>query len=35
MDFIYLVGIAVFFGSCVALTAGCDKLRGRAHGGRP
>ncbi len=35
MDFMYLVGIAVFLGLCVALTAGCDKLRNRKTGGRP
>ena len=35
MDFIYLVGIAIFLGLCVALTAGCDKLRNRGPGGRP
>ena len=35
MDFMYLVGIAVFLGLCVALTAGCDKLRKRGTGGRP
>lgn len=35
MDFMYLVGIAIFLGLCVALTAGCDKLRKRVTGGRP
>ena len=35
MDVIYLVGIAVFLGLCMALTAGCEKLRGRGPGGRP
>ena len=35
MDFMYLVVIAIFFGLCVALTAGCDKLRKRGAGGRP
>ncbi|SAL42664.1 hypothetical protein AWB65_03252 [Caballeronia humi] len=34
MDLLYVAGIAVFFGLCVALTAGCAKLR-RAPGGRP
>lgn len=35
MDFMYLVGIAIFLGLCVALAAGCDKLRNRGPGGRP
>lgn len=35
MDFMYLVGIALFLGLCVALTAGCEKLRKRGAGGRP
>jgi hypothetical protein len=35
MDFMYLVGIAVFLGLCVTLTAACDALRNRKTGGRP
>jgi hypothetical protein len=35
MDFIYIVGIVVFTGLCLALAAGCEKLRNRAPGGRP
>lgn len=35
MDLIYLVGVAACWGLCVALAAGCDKLRSRAPGGRP
>lgn len=34
MDFVYLAGIAVFCGACLALAAGCEKLRGRQPGGR-
>jgi hypothetical protein len=34
MDLLYIAGIAVFFGLCLALTIGCEKLR-RAPGGRP
>jgi Potassium-transporting ATPase A subunit len=35
MDFVYIVGIVVFCGLCLALAAGCEKLRSRAPGGRP
>ncbi|WP_440130259.1 potassium ABC transporter ATPase [Trinickia symbiotica] len=35
MDFVYMVGIAVFLGLTIALAAGCEKLRSRAPGGRP
>lgn len=34
MDFIYLVGIAIFLGLCMALTTGCERLRNRKPGGR-
>ncbi|SAL55825.1 hypothetical protein AWB66_03045 [Caballeronia telluris] len=34
MDLLYIAGMAVFVGLCVALVAGCEKLR-RAPGGRP
>ena len=34
MDFIYLAGIALFWGLCVALTRGCERLRRRVSGGR-
>lgn len=33
MDLVYLAGIVLFLGLCMALTAGCDKLR-RTPGGR-
>lgn len=33
MDLIYIAGIVLLMGLCVALTAGCDKLR-RTPGGR-
>ncbi|CAL8480059.1 MULTISPECIES: potassium ABC transporter ATPase [Caballeronia] len=35
MDFIYLAGIVLFWGLCVALTRGCERLSRRATGGRP
>jgi hypothetical protein len=35
MDLLYFLGIAGFWALCVALTAGCDRLRNRASGGRP
>lgn len=35
MDFMYLAGIAIFLGLCLALIAGCDKLGNRGPGGRP
>jgi hypothetical protein len=35
MDFIYIVGIVVFCMLCLALAAGCEKLRSRVPGGRP
>jgi hypothetical protein len=35
MDLIYIAGIAVFWGVCLALTIGCEKLHRRASGGRP
>jgi hypothetical protein len=35
MDLLYFLGIVAFWALCVALTAGCDKLRNRAPGGRP
>jgi hypothetical protein len=35
MDFTYIAGIVVFCVLCLALTAGCEKLRSRAPGGRP
>jgi hypothetical protein len=34
MDLLYIAGIALFWGLCVALAVGCEKLR-RAPGGRP
>ncbi|MCG1042921.1 potassium ABC transporter ATPase [Mycetohabitans sp. B8] len=33
MDLVYLAGIVLFLGLCMALAAGCDKLR-RTPGGR-
>ena len=35
MDMLYFLGIVAFWALCVALTAGCDKLRNRPTGGRP
>jgi hypothetical protein len=34
MDLIYLVGIIAFWGLCVALVSGCEKLARRSTGGR-
>lgn len=34
MDFVYIAGIAGFCALCVALSAGCEKLRTRVPGGR-
>lgn len=35
MDFMYLAGIVLFWGFCVALTSGCERLGRRATGVRP
>jgi hypothetical protein len=35
MDLIYLAGIVLFWGLCVVLTRGCERLGRRATGGRP
>lgn len=35
MDIVYIVSAAAFCGLFVGLAAGCEKLRGRAPGGRP
>lgn len=32
MDLLYLAGIVLFWGLCVALTSGCEHLRRRAPG---
>lgn len=34
MDLVYLGGIVVFYGLCVWLAAGCDRLRVRPPGSR-
>jgi hypothetical protein len=34
MDLLYLAGIVLFWGLCVALTGGCERLRRRVPGGR-
>jgi hypothetical protein len=34
MDLIYLVGVVAFWGLCVALVRGCDRLARRSSGGR-
>ncbi len=34
MDLLYLAGTVLFWGVCVALTGGCDRLRCRVIGGR-
>jgi hypothetical protein len=34
MDLIYLAGIVLFWGLCVALTSGCERMRRRVTGGR-
>jgi hypothetical protein len=34
MDLLYLAGIVLFWGLCVALTRGCEQLRRRVAGGR-
>ncbi|PXW22768.1 hypothetical protein C7408_110162 [Paraburkholderia caballeronis] len=34
MDLIYLAGIVFFWGLCVALASGCEKLARRSSGGR-
>ncbi|SAK42615.1 hypothetical protein AWB76_00434 [Caballeronia temeraria] len=34
MDLLYLAGIVLFWGLCVALTKGCEILRRRVPGGR-
>jgi hypothetical protein len=35
MDLLYVAGIALFLGLCVALAGGCERLSRRATGGRP
>jgi hypothetical protein len=35
MDVIYIAGIVIFCGLCLALANGCEKLRRRVSGGRP
>jgi hypothetical protein len=35
MDLAYLAGIVLFWGICVALAHGCERLRRRPAGGRP
>jgi hypothetical protein len=34
MDLVYLAGIVLFLGLCVALASGCERLRRRVTGGR-
>jgi hypothetical protein len=34
MDLIYVAGIVLFAGLCMALTGGCERLRRRVTGGR-
>jgi hypothetical protein len=34
MDLIYLAGIVAFWGLCLALVIGCEKLQRNAPGGR-
>lgn len=34
MDLVYLGGIMVFYGLCVWLAAGCDRLQARPPGSR-
>lgn len=34
MDLLYLAGIVAFWGLCVALTRGCERLHRRVPGGR-
>ena len=34
MDLVYLAGIVLFWGLCVALAFGCERLHRRVPGGR-
>ncbi|CAB3751210.1 hypothetical protein LMG29542_01439 [Paraburkholderia humisilvae] len=35
MDFVYIIGVAAFYGLIVALVLGCERLHKRVAGGRP